>query len=312
MNVDTGSWDLRLVRGLASMGMSEENTVEMTDSLVTVLGALGCEAEFAQHFLYPAATVASPTKAQAEHWLQQLYYLCQRLLRLASDFEVAVQVYLHALVALEPSLADTATESDAPSSQDSWSARFDATPSVWWTECGDVSLGGEPIELWLRRAGFPYRHCIAVALPQHVDEVGTILNTLLHALQTLPPRGILTRQALYLGLQSLANDLTADMVPHHLLDIDASHVGLLTGIATVLQLGKQNAAESLAGDITWAHGELVGARAALQGQSTLQRGRITRPLATSTANLWASQLVREWEQTVAQLQSMQQPLVPTR
>lgn len=304
---ETTTWDIRLVRGMAGMGAP----VEVTDTLVTVLGALGCEAEYGLSFLYSSATVPQPTPAQGELWLRQCYQLGQRLARLSADLEVALQAYLDALVAIEPALATvlenpTHRKRETNPKADSWIARFDATPDVWWPERGEIAVAGEPIELWLRRAGFAYRHTVTVGLPGHVETLTDTLGLILHALQTLPPRGVLTRESLYLGLQALATEVVGDLVPHHIYDLDGRHIGMLTGITTIMRLAAEPA--SLDGDIIWARGELARARLALQGQghraAAATGGHITRPLAHRTGNLWARQLIAEWERTIAQLAAM--------
>ena len=192
-----------------------------------------------------------------------------------------------------------------PASIDAWSVRFDATPDVWWPERGEVTTDSEPIEVWLRRAGFAYRHTVSVGLPGHVEALTDSLNFLLHALQTLPPRGVLTRISLLLGLQAISGEIEGDLIPHHIRDLDQRHVGLLTGIETIARLAMRasNAVES---DIVWARGELGRARMALGGktQHGVTGARVTRLLSHPTGNLWARQLVAEWEHTVTQLEAI--------
>jgi len=300
---ETGTWDVRLVRGLAGMGAP----VEATDALVTTLGALGCEAEFGLGLLYPMAVAPQPTPAQGEMWLRQCFQLGQRLARITNDLAVALQAYLAALEAADPSLAasqEPLTSHRINPKADSWISRFDATPDVWWPERGGVVMGQEPIELWLRRAGFAYRHVVNVGLPEHIEAMAETLSLVLHALQTLPPRGVLTRASLYLGLQEISAETVGDLAPHHIYDIDTRHVGLLTGITTILRFAASEAAP-IDGDIIWARGELARARLALQGhQRRSGGGRNTRPLSQHTGNLWVRQLVAEWEQTITQLEAI--------
>src|SRR5262249_18004467 len=145
--------------------------------------------------------------------------------RLAGEFSLIVEGYLDALLALEQ---QTQAGRAAGGSHDAWGARFDATPDVWWPERGDISTGTEPVELWLRRAGYPYRHTVSVGLPGHLEALIDGLRMVMHALETLPPGGILSRTSLHLGLATLSSDLAGDLVPHHIQDIDPRHVGLLT------------------------------------------------------------------------------------
>ncbi len=303
---ETGTWDVRLVRGLAGMGAP----VEATDALVTALGALGCEAEFGLGMLSPMAIAPQPTRAQGEMWLRQCFQLGQRLARISNDLAVALQAYLAALEAADPALvASPSTPSRINPGADSWISRFDATPDVWWPEHGGVALGQEPIEVWLRRAGFAYRHVVNVGLPEHVEAVAETLGLVLHALQTLPPKGVLTRASLYLGLQAISAETVGDLVPHHIYDIDTRHVGLLTGITTILRFAASEAAP-IDGDIIWARAELARARQALQEQQQRTSGRsgtgwrLLRQPSHHTGNLWLRQLVADWEQTITQLEAI--------
>ena len=295
---NTGTWDVRLVRGVAMLGIAPE----CSDALVATLGALGCEAEFGQSLLRISAEMPRPTRAQGEHWLRQCYGLCQRLSRLSTDFEVAAQSYLDALDLLDarPSAPPPVTASGQRHGHDSWSAQFDATPDVWWPERGDVALESEPLDIWLRRAGFSYRHIVMLGLPEHFEALAEALGLVLHALQTLPPSGVLARASLTLGLQTLSSTFAGDLLPHHMQDIDQRHVGLLTGLATIARLDGN--AANIEHDIAWAQAELARAREMLTGKRGV--GRVTRPLAPVTGNLWARQLVDEWERTVAQLATM--------
>jgi hypothetical protein len=291
-----GNWEARLVRGMALPGIAPE----VCDALVTALGALGCEAEFGQELLAISTTMPLPTHTQGEQWLRQCYGLCQRLVRLGADVEVATQSYLAALAQGADPFAVSAA------SRDAWAAQFDAAPDVWWPPEDASAPAGEPIEVWLRRAGYSYRHCVTLGLPAHIEALGETLDLMLHALRTLPPGGILTRTSLALGLETLASAFQGDLLPHHLLDLDARHVGLLTGISTLLHL--TGAAADLGADLAWARGELERARAALTRRGPAG-GRPTRPLPSTTGNLWAKQLVADWEHTLAQLESL---VVPTQ
>ena len=295
---ETGTWDMRLVRGIAMHGIAPESS----DALVATLGALGCEAEFGQTLLRISEEVPRPTHAQGEQWLRQCYGLCQRLSHLSMDFEVAAQSYLNALDLLDarPVSPHPSTSGDRSKSHDSWSAQFDATPDVWWPERGDIALESEPLDIWLRRAGFSYRHIVTIGLPEHFEALAEALGLVLHALQTLPPSGVLARTSLALGLQMLSSTFEGDLIPHHMQDIDQRHVGLLTSLATIAQLDGNEA--RIEHDIAWAQAELARAREMLVVKRGV--GRVTRPLTLVTGNLWARQLVAEWERTVAQLESM--------
>lgn len=293
---DLGAWDSRLVRGMALPGIAPETG----DALVTALGALGCEAEYGIDLLHSNATLPRPTQSQGDHWLRQCYGLCQRLIRLSAEYEVAAQSYLTALERLDGQVAVLPT-AQAGASRDSWSAQFDATPDVWWPERGDIALAGEPWDFWLRRAGYSYRHVVTVGLTEHLEALSDALHLVLHALHTLPPGGVLTHASLALGLHMLSATFEGDLIPHHMLDIDDRHVGLLTGIAAIARL--QTGSASLPTDIAWARGELERARVILASGRN-GPGRTTRPITSVTGNLWAQQLVAEWTTTVALLESL--------
>jgi len=295
---DAGAWDGRLVRGLSMPGIAPE----VSEALVTALGALGCEAEFGLALLRVSDEVPRPTHAQGEQWLRQCYGLCQRLVRLSADFEVASQAYLAALDQWAVQASKTAAAAaQLDRSRDSWGAQFDATPDVWWPERGDIAVENEAQDFWLRRAGYSYRHIVNIGLAAHLEALAEALNLVLHALRTLPPGGVLTRASLALGLETLSATFEGDLIPHHMLDLDARHVGLQTGILTIARLDPSTA--DLAADVAWARGELERARATLLG-SRNGPGRVTRPLTAVTGNLWQKQIVTEWERTVALLEAL--------
>ena len=292
----TNAWDARLVRGLTMTGIS----AEASDALVATLGALGCEAEYGLDLLRISADVPAPTHAQGDAWLRQCYNLCRRLIRLASDYEVAAQGYLLALDAFAAAPAIANTASAAP--HDTWISRFDGTPDVWWPERGEIVPPGDAIEWWLRQAGYAYRHVINLGLPAHIEALAEALGTLLHALHTLPPSGVLARPSLALGIETLAATFAGDLVPHHIADIDARHPGLLTALTAIVRLTPRE--NRLDADIAWAQGELTRAQTTLRGSHN-GVGRVTRTLPSTTGSLWAKQIIREWEQTVAQLTALQ-------
>jgi hypothetical protein len=296
---ETATWDARLVRGIGVAGIAPETG----DTLIAALGALGCEAEYGQTLLHISDTVPRPTHSQGEQWLRQCANFCQRLMRLSTDFEIAAQGYLTALARIaanHPLRAGRDGESTTGWGRDSWSAQFDATPDVWWPERGDIAVESESLELWLRRAGFSYRQSVESGLPEHIEAMTEALHLVLHALRTLPPSGVVTHASLALGLQTLSATFEGDLVPHHLLDLDERHVGLVTALAAIARLDPAEA--RLEVDIAWARGELDQARLLLQDHRG--PGRVTRPLTPPTGNLWARQLVAEWEHTLAQLEAL--------
>lgn len=287
-------WDVRLLRGFAVAGVSEEARGE----LVAALGALGCEAEFGLALLRTPATLRRPLPRQGEQWLRQVQRLSRRLVTQSEAFQLAAQGYLAALAA--STAAPERPTMPVAVTRDAWGQRFDATPGVWWPERGAVALQAEPAEYWLRRAGFPLRHSVSVGLPEHLETLENTLALLLHALHTLPPSGVVSREALAISLITLATDLQGDLVPHHLLDMDPRHIGLVTACATLLRLRAPDATD-LTSDIAWAQGELNRARAHLAVSAT---GSVTRPLTRPTNKLWAREVVADWERTLARLEAL--------
>ena len=290
------SWDLRLIQGFTLPGVPEE----VRAGFVTALGALGCEAEFGLNLLQTPLRQPRPTRAQGEQWLRQCYLLGVRLQRISGEFELATQSYLGAMALAAPlPAAMRPARNHLP---DGWGERFDATPGVWWPVQGSIAIDREPIEFWLRRAGFAYRHCISIGLPSHIDALEEALSLVMHALRTLPPSGVVTREAIAISLLTLTTEMEGDLVPHHLHDLDARHIGLLNGIATLLRLTPAAGAD-LAADVAWARGELARARAIVMAEPAT-RGPVTRPLQSKSGDLWARQMLREWEETVAQLEHL--------
>ncbi len=289
------TWDARLMQGLMIASMAEEPR----GALVSALGALGCEAEYGLDLLATPARVTAPTHAQAERWLRQCYQLGQRLVRLGDDLELAVQGFLHGLAALD---ARPPLMRGEPRMSDSWGDRFDATPGVWWPEENVEATQSVMIPWWLRRAGFAYRHSINLGLPEHFEALESSLALVMIALRSLPPSGVLTNESLAISLLTLSTDLEGDLSPHHLQDIDSRHIGLLTGIATLVRLSAQGQTD-IEGDLAWARGELERAQGNLrvQVEAPASGARVTRPLGVQTGNLWARQLIAEWSQIIDQL-----------
>jgi hypothetical protein len=258
------AWEARLESGLRLPGIAPE----ITNALITALGDLGCEAEFGLRLTGISAAIPHPTRAQGEAWLQQIAAFGQRLARVAERFHVAAG----SIIAMVGSNADVA--------------------EPWWPATGAVAPTGEPIDIWLRRAGFPLRHIVSIGLPEHVEALTEALDEVLHALHTLPPSGVVTHATLAAGLDTLATAFGGDLIPHHVRDLDATHAGLVTGALTIARLPL--AASSIEGDLRWAEGELARARMLIGGTA-----RITHPLPGTTGNLWAQRLIREWEHTLA-------------
>lgn len=294
------TWEERLVRGLGAVRVPATTR----DALINAMGALGCEAEFGLNLLQTTALPPTPTHTQGEHWLRQCFGLAQRVKQASADLSLAAQMFLAALVEDDPSLMmATVPNQFGHATPDPWSAQFDATPDVWWPERSTIATSGDASELWLCRAGFGYRHTVTIGLPGHLEALTEGLALTLHALRTLPPVGILAKASLYLGVQTLATELAGDLIPHHIDDIDARHIGLLTGIPTLFRLYAREG-NSIANDLRWAQGELDRARAALAGPTATTNPRVTRSLMQPTGNLWARQMVADWERTVTQLEAI--------
>lgn len=294
------TWEHGLVRGLAAA----QAPADTRDALINALGTLGCEAEYGLELVQMSAVLPAPTHPQGEQWLRLLFGLCQRVKQASAELAIAGQTFLAALAERDPSLVVAGYPEQAGNgAADSWSAQFDATPDVWWPDRGTLASQGDASELWLCRAGFGYRHVVNIGLPGHLEALVDGLGLLLHALRTLPPGGVLTRASLYIGVQALATEMAGDLIPHHIDDIDARHIGLLTSIPTLLRLHASEG-NAITSDILWARGELERARAALGGPGQPTNSRVTRALTRPTGNLWARQMVADWERTVAQLEAI--------
>ncbi len=270
-----GAWEARLEHGLRLPGIAPE----IADALILALGDLGCEAEFGLRLTGISGALPQPTRAQGEAWLRQIAAFGQRLARVSARFHVAAQSMIAAL-------GGGAGEAEA-----------------WWPAAGAVAPEGEPIEIWLRRAGFPLRHVVSIGLPERLEALAEALDTLLHALHTLPPSGVVTRATLAQGMDTLATLFGGDLIPHHVRDLDAFHAGLVTGALTIARIPQ--AASSVEGDLRWAEGELTRARMLANGSA-----RTTQPLPGTTGNLWAQRLVREWEHTLAALGTIRAEALP--
>ncbi len=294
-------WDQRLMQGFVMPGVPEDTRA----LLVTALGALGCEAEYGVSLLRVPLHTPRPTRVEGEQWLRQILHLSQRLTRVSIEVEVAVQSYLGAL-ALVDQRRDVATPTGTHLAADDWSTRFDATPGTWWPAAGAIMIEREPIEIWLRRAGFAYRHTVTMGLPDHIESLDQTLTFIMHALRTLPPGGVLTRDALAISLLTLSTEIEGDLVPHHLHDLDARHVGLMTGIAAMLRLTPPMGAK-ISADVAWSRGELRRVRATAVDHHE-RHGGTTRPLSESKGGNWAGQLVAEWESIIAVLEGLQAEL----
>jgi hypothetical protein len=264
-------WDQRLYAGLRVACVPED----VRAALARALGDVGVEAE---HFLALATTFVRATEPMTpqtgDAFLLGLHAASQRLRRVAQGLEIATQSYLGALEAGYPSihLADFGED-------------------VWWPPFAGYALGGEPLELRLRRCGFAYRHVVATHLASNVEAVTEHMALLLHALTTLPPAGVLPASALYTGLSELTSALQGYLIPHHVIDLNEATPGLLTGIARLRKLTASDDT-SLDGDIAWARAQFT----------------FTHQLHAGSAgqSVWhsAQSAAREWQSTIAALESM--------
>lgn len=278
-----GGWELRLPSALRLRGIAGD----VQTHEVAALGAAGVEAEFFLRLLrdFPGRDPRAHTHAQGTAFLGQLEAWCYRLIAAGAALEVATQGYLAALDGASPSArAASVAGSDA---------------DVWWPPLPPLVLGGEPLELRLRRCGYAYRHVVAVRLASTIETLAEHLAQLLQALLTLPPAGVLPAATLYAGLSELTATLQGYLIPHQLVGRDVRTPGLLLAIARLRQLDTNEPA-TLASDIVWARAQYAMARAAvIQARSLPRAARgVARPAPLPPG------VLREWQATIAALEAL--------
>lgn len=288
----TRGWEERLYLGLRLPGMDEPQL-----ALARALGEVGVEAEFFLLLVGSEASLARGTRPAADEYLHQLEISCARLSAAAAGLEVATQGYLAALDARYPQarLADTPAE-------------------PWWPGFSGFTLPGEALELRLRRCGYSYRHVVEARLTSNIEAIAEQLALTLHALNTLPPAGVLPIPALYHGLDELSSALQGYVVPHHIAESAPESPGLLLGLRWLHQLDRQQD-RSLQADIAWVQAQLAQARETLahlgvkrppmSPMTALARLGLRRaPVLTPDTAAWVARTIHEWDESLAQLKAL--------
>src|SRR5262249_26494891 len=154
---------------------------------------------------------------------------------------------------------------------------------------------------------YAYRHVVAAHLGLTLDAVAEEMALILHALNTLPPAGILPTSALYAGLYELTSGLQGFTIPTHITATDEQQPGLLAGIPRLRALDIQEDT-TLAADIAWAREQYAFAR-------SVQAGRVAQVAAPSgprgslsaapDARRWMTVALRDWQDVLAALESHQ-------
>ncbi|MBF6591262.1 MAG: hypothetical protein IVW57_12150 [Ktedonobacterales bacterium] len=274
------NWDWRLHAGLRVACVP----TEARSALAQALGEAGVEAEFflvlVQRF---PGTLAS--RAQGEIFLLQLEAAARRLCRVASSLEVAVQGFLAGLEAGYPDLRSV--------------GEFD---DVWWPAFPGYALAGEALEVRLRRCGYAYRHVVETHLAASVEAICEQMAFTLHALNTLPPAGVVPARALYQGLYELSSAWQGDVAQNHVLDVSPAFHGLLTGITRLRAMDAREDA-SLESDLAWAHGQYALARGT-QEPAAPSSG----PPPPAHMSQWAALAAQDWYDTITALERLRQSL----
>lgn len=277
----SGDWETRLPAALRLVGVPTDVQVRM----IAALGAVGVESEFFLRLLRDFPGRGPHTRAQGAVFLAQLTAWADRLIATGAALEAATQGYLAALDAAFPQLrALSATAGDA---------------DVWWTPLPSLVLGGEPLELRLRRCGFAYRHVAAVRLASTVETVAEQLAQVLQALLSLPPAGVLPAVTLYAGLSEMTATLQGYLIPYHLMGRDTRTPGLLPAIVRLRQLDASDT-PTVASDIAWARAQYATARAALMQSRSAPSAPARR--ATARPALPLPGMLRDWQATLAALE----------
>lgn len=268
-NAPPQDWERRLYAGLRVACVPPEIRQDLTHAL----GEVGVEAEFYLRLPRELATPAAWATNGGEHFLRSLEACAARLTRAAASLEVATQSYLTALEAGYPGVRAESDQTD-----------------TWWPPFEGYEPAGESIELLLRRCGFAYRHVVAVHLASNIEAVAEQMALTLHALDTLPPAGIVPASALYRGLYELSAALHGYVVAHHIADMNEHTPGLLSGIARLRELTRQEDTR-LEADIAWA-----------QAQYAFTRDLIVRD--GNGAQPWANGRLQEWREAIASLERL--------
>lgn len=268
------TWDRRLYAGL------RVNCVpaEVRATLAEALGNIGVEAEFLLMLVNAFPGSGAPSRPLGEAFLLRLESAVRRIQHAAEALEIATQSYLTALDAGYPNLR---TESERA--------------EIWWQTFSYPGMGGEPLELRLRRCGFAYRHVVSTHLASNMEAILEQMALTLYALNTLPPAGTLPAATLYQSLYELSSTLQGYMIPHHINDVSKSMPGIFTSITYLYTLTAQEDT-SLASDIAWVQVQfnyaqsMLATAASHSSRSTHMPNFDTRQSAHSAVSEWQEAL----------------------
>lgn len=286
----TSTWDRRLYAGLRVSCVP----VEVRATLAEALGNIGVEAEFFLMLVTAFPGPDAPTHAQGEVFLLRLEAAVLRIQHAAEALEFATQSYLTALDAGYPNVRAESAHAE-----------------VWWQAFSHAGLGGEPLEMRLRRCGFAYRHVVATHLASNIEAIVEQMALTLHALNTLPPAGTLPAATLYQSLYELSSTLQGYVIPHHVTDMSASMPGLYTSMRHLHALATREDT-SIASDIAWAQAQYDYAQSMLAAASAPHPAGPSR-MPIRDARQSAVAAVREWQEVLATLEMLARgSVVPRR
>lgn len=288
-----GGWEQRIYAGL----LLGDIPADIREALGRTLGAAGVEAEHLLRLLAMFPGPEGPSPAAGARLLDQLQSFARRFLDTANSLELATQSYLTALQVSGGGRAIGPREGEP-----------------WWPPFTGYALGGEPLELRLRRCGYSYQQAAALRLGPLVEALAEQMALLLHALRTLPPAGTVSTAVLASGLDELADAMQGDVAQHLLRDMSDDYLGLPSAIE---RLQASNALDaiavkaSLAADLEWAQGEyerILGAAASAQAR-TPKPGLFARLFRRSApangSQRWSASAAQEWRELIAALEALQ-------
>lgn len=275
------TWDRRLYAGL------RVNCVpaEVRATLAEALGNIGVEAEFLLMLVNAFPGSEAPSRPLGEAFLLRLEASVRRIQRAAEALEIATQSYL---TALDAGYSNVRAESERA--------------EIWWQVFSYPGMGGEPLELRLRRCGFAYRHVVATHLASNVEAIVEQMALTLYALNTLPPAGTLPAATLYQSLYELSSTLQGYMIPRHISDVSESMPGIFTSIRHLHTLAAQEDT-SLASDIAWAQAQYNYAQSMLAAVTASSSSGPTHMPNFDTRQS-ARAAVREWQEVLATLEAL--------
>lgn len=286
-----GGWEQRIYAGL----LLPDIPADIREALARALGAAGVEAEYLLRLLatFPGPGGSSP--AAGARLLDQLQSFARRFLDTANTLELTTQSYLTALQ-LSPGDGVIGSREGEP----------------WWPPFPGYTLGGEPLELRLRRCGYSYARAAALRLGPLVEALAEQMALLLHALRTLPPAGIVSTSVLARGLDELADAMQGDVGQHLLRDMSDEYLGLPSAIVRLqasTPLDAAAAKTSLAADLAWARAEYERALGTAANVPAQKPGLFARLFGGSApvnaSQRWSASAAQEWRELIAALEVLQ-------